>query len=225
MKATATASNRSRASAQADELASLPRRSLLHLPRQRRSARRVHDILDAAMEVLIASGSGGFNTNRVAEQAGVSVGSVYQYFPNKQAILGGIIERGLLDSEHLLRSVADQGLGRPFAEVVEEGLQGLTALLLPHRALMRELFREATPFSADSVLAPIEETLMDVARDWMLSHADAMRLAHGPATLYVGLRGGIFLFLRWIVEQPAGVPRSDFLPSLAEHVAAGIRPR
>ena len=80
MKAGLTESSGSRSSGPADELATLPRRSLLHLPRQRRSARRVHAILDAAMEVLLASGSSGFNTNRVAEQAGVSVGSIYQYF-------------------------------------------------------------------------------------------------------------------------------------------------
>ncbi len=66
---------------------------------------------------------------------------------------------------------------------------------------------------------------MDVARDWMLSNADAMRLAQGPATLYVGLRGGIFLFLRWIVEQPISVPREDFVPALAMHVTAGLGPR
>ena len=207
------------------ELAKLPLRSLVHVPRQRRSARRVHEILDAAMEVLIASGAKGFTTNRVAEQAGIPVGSIYQYFPNKQRILSGIIERGLLGSEHLLRSVAQQGVGRPITQVVEEGLEGLVELLLPYRELMRELFREATPFSDDSVLVPIEETLMDVARDWMISNADRVRLAHGPATLYVGLRGGIFLFLRWIVEQPVSVPREDFIPALARQVTSGVEPR
>lgn len=203
----------------------LPVRSLLHVPRQRRSVQRVHDILDAAMEVLLAGGAEAFTTDRVAERASVSVGSLYQYFPNKHRVLGGVIERGLLDSEHLLRAVAQQGTGRPIAEVVEEGLRGLVQLLLPYRELMRELFREATPFGEESVLAPIEETLMDVARDWMLSHADAVRLEHGAATLYVGLRGGIFVFLRWIVEQPVGVPAAEFIPALAGQITSGIGER
>ena len=70
-------------------LDNLPRSSLLHIPRQQRSARRVHDILDAGVRVLLAEGSQAFNTNRIADAADVPVGSVYQYFPHKQAILGG----------------------------------------------------------------------------------------------------------------------------------------
>jgi AcrR family transcriptional regulator len=54
---------------------------------QERSAQLVADILEAAIRVLEREGAQRFTTIRVAEQAGVSVGSLYQYFPNKQAIL------------------------------------------------------------------------------------------------------------------------------------------
>jgi AcrR family transcriptional regulator len=57
------------------------------LPKQARSTRLVEHILQAAVRVLERDGAAGFNTVRVAERAGVSVGSLYQYFPNKQAIL------------------------------------------------------------------------------------------------------------------------------------------
>jgi AcrR family transcriptional regulator len=56
-------------------------------PRQRRSRQLVEDILEAAIRVLSREGAGRFTTARVAETAGVSVGSLYQYFPNKEAIL------------------------------------------------------------------------------------------------------------------------------------------
>ena len=56
-------------------------------PRQARSTTLVADILDAALRVLGREGAQGFNTVRVAEEAGVSVGSLYQYFPNKEALL------------------------------------------------------------------------------------------------------------------------------------------
>ena len=205
-------------------LDNLPRSSLLHIPRQQRSARRVHDILDAGVRVLLAEGSQAFNTNRIADAADVPVGSVYQYFPHKQAILGGIIERGLLDSEQLLRSIAQQGLGRPIEEVVDQGLRALVMLLLPHRALICELFREATPFGGGSVLAPIEETLTAVSRDWLAANATT-ELEHDPATLHVALGGGIFVFLRWIIEQPEAVPFEDFIAALTTQSTAGIRSR
>jgi AcrR family transcriptional regulator len=56
-------------------------------PRQARSLATVEVILAAAARVLSRESLAGFNTNRIAEVAGVSVGSLYQYFPNKDAIL------------------------------------------------------------------------------------------------------------------------------------------
>ncbi len=56
-------------------------------PVQARSTRLVADILEAAIRVLEREGAQRFTTIRIAAEAGVSVGSLYQYFPNKQAIL------------------------------------------------------------------------------------------------------------------------------------------
>jgi AcrR family transcriptional regulator len=56
-------------------------------PQQERSTRMVADILEAAVRVLVREGAPHFTASRVAEAAGVSVGSLYQYFPNKEAIL------------------------------------------------------------------------------------------------------------------------------------------
>ena len=67
--------------------ASSPRISSRKQPQQARSAELVAAILEAAVQVLAKEGAARFTTARVAEKAGVSVGSVYQYFPNKAAIL------------------------------------------------------------------------------------------------------------------------------------------
>jgi AcrR family transcriptional regulator len=64
-----------------------PRISSRKLPKQARSNQLVAAILQAAAQVLAAEGAQRFTTARVAERAGVSVGSLYQYFPNKAAIL------------------------------------------------------------------------------------------------------------------------------------------
>jgi AcrR family transcriptional regulator len=62
-------------------------------PRQARSERTVQTLLAAAARVLERESLAGFNTNRVAEVAGVSVGSLYQYFPNKEALVAALIDR------------------------------------------------------------------------------------------------------------------------------------
>ena len=64
-----------------------PRLSSRKEPRQARSTQLVADILEAAVRVLAREGAHRFTTARVAETAGISVGSLYQYFPNKEAIL------------------------------------------------------------------------------------------------------------------------------------------
>ena len=66
-----------------------PRKS----PCQRRSRATVEAILDAAARILAHEGLGAMNTNRIAETAGVSIGSLYQYFPNKEAVLAALHER------------------------------------------------------------------------------------------------------------------------------------
>ena len=62
-------------------------------PRQARSRATVDAILEATAQVLVAEGYDKTSTNRVAERAGVSVGSVYQYFPNKEALVGELVDR------------------------------------------------------------------------------------------------------------------------------------
>lgn len=62
-------------------------------PSRRSSQSIVTAILDAASELLASRGLDGMTTNAIAERAGVSVGSLYQYFPNKQAVCAGIAGR------------------------------------------------------------------------------------------------------------------------------------
>lgn len=64
-------------------------------PRQQRSRRMRDDILDAGVRVLQREGALRFTTPRVADAAGVSVGSIYQYFPNKQALIFAIHSRAV----------------------------------------------------------------------------------------------------------------------------------
>jgi AcrR family transcriptional regulator len=63
------------------------------IPSQVRSGVTVEVILEAAIQVLLANGFEKMSTTRIAERAGVSVGSLYQYFPNKQALLAAMVRR------------------------------------------------------------------------------------------------------------------------------------
>lgn len=129
-------------------------------PGQRRSRATVDAILQAAAQILEKDGFRRLTTNRVAERAGVSISSLYQYFPNKQALVHEL--------EHRLRSKAHaeirqappipEGVG--LGEVIRSGVSAALAAtsLAPetHRAFRDELpdsDRQMEPLDAAAVAA------------------------------------------------------------------------
>jgi AcrR family transcriptional regulator len=82
-------------------------------PRQARSRVTVEAILDAAAHILGERGWAGLTTNVVAEVAGVSIGSLYQYFPNKLALVEAVRRRHFEEVLAALRAGADEALARP----------------------------------------------------------------------------------------------------------------
>jgi AcrR family transcriptional regulator len=76
-------------------------------PQQARSEELVSAILEAAIQVLAKEGFHRFTTARVAEKAGVSVGSLYQYFPNKASILFRLQSDEWRDTNDMLRSILE----------------------------------------------------------------------------------------------------------------------
>ncbi|WP_281016509.1 MULTISPECIES: TetR family transcriptional regulator [unclassified Minwuia] len=93
---------------------STPRISSRKEPRQARSAELVSSILEAAVQVLAKEGAQRFTTARVAEKAGVSVGSLYQYFPNKAAILFRLQSDEWRQTTDMLSAILDDGTRPPF---------------------------------------------------------------------------------------------------------------
>lgn len=91
-----------------------PRISSRKQPRQARSTELVAAILEAAVQVLAREGAQRFTTARVAEKAGVSVGSVYQYFPNKAAILFRLQSDEWRQTTDLLRAILEEPGKPPF---------------------------------------------------------------------------------------------------------------
>lgn len=133
-------------------------------PRQARSRRTVDVVLRAAAQVFARRGYAGATTNHIAERAGVSVGSLYEYFPNKDAILVALMEAHLHDGEDvLLRAAAELGdEPRPFLVVIRHLVRAMVELHGRDRALHRVLFEESPlPRRVRELLATIEARAAD----------------------------------------------------------------
>ena len=117
-------------------------------PQQARSTGLVAAILEAAAQVLAAEGAPRFTTARVAERAGVSVGSLYQYFPNKAAILFRLQSDEWHRTSDLLRGILENADRPPL-----ERLRALVHAFIRsecEEAAMRVALKDAAPLYRDA---------------------------------------------------------------------------
>jgi AcrR family transcriptional regulator len=87
-------------------------------PRQERSKATVDTILSATARVLVKKGFDGLTTNAVAEAAGVSIGSLYQYFPSKEALVAALIEQHIEEMNKAILHELTQFAQLPMAQAV-----------------------------------------------------------------------------------------------------------
>jgi AcrR family transcriptional regulator len=123
-------------------------------PQQARSRATVDAILQAATQVLGRDGWGDFNTNRVAEVAGASVGTVYQYFPNKLALVEAIRHQHFEAIVTVVQAAADSATTLP--ERIDALVGGMIEVhgVSPrfHRALLDDAPRSVRTTAADEQL-------------------------------------------------------------------------
>ena len=117
-------------------------------PRQVRSATLVEDILAAALQVLAKEGATRFTTARVAEKAGVSVGSLYQYFPNKAAILFRLQTDEWARTTGLLRGILEDRTRTPGQRLRDVAHAFIVSEC--EEAQMRQALDDAAPFYRDA---------------------------------------------------------------------------
>ena len=124
-------------------------------PRQSRAGNTIAILLEAAARVLETKGMAGFNTNAVAQRAGVSIGSLYQYFPGKDGLIVALCQRErsafLAEAQEALQQPTGQAaLLHLIQASVQQQLQRPTlARLLDFEEGRPEINRELAPFLDD----------------------------------------------------------------------------
>jgi AcrR family transcriptional regulator len=128
---------------------------------QRRSRETVAAILDAAARVLEEHGYAAGTTNRIAERAGVSIGSLYEYFPSKDAIVVALAERELdAERDALLAVLTGARAREPLALLLRRFVEAIVDLHAARPTLHRILFEEADhPPGAHACVLRFEEAL------------------------------------------------------------------
>jgi len=110
--------------------------SVRRRPKQRRARQTVEAVLDAVVRLLKREGSEAITTNRIAEVAGVSIGSVYQYFPDKRAIFTALHQRHVDQIDRMVQTKLVEHAGSS----IEELLRAMVEAMVDAHATDPELY-------------------------------------------------------------------------------------
>ena len=128
-------------------------------PRQTRARETVEAILTAAARILTSEGFGALTTNRVAEVAGVSVGSLYQYFPHKEALVRALCERHTHGVRDRIRARFAEAWDGPHETLSRAVIHGMVEIRRHQPKLHQELLRLAPAVGGLQELHAVEQEI------------------------------------------------------------------
>jgi len=150
-----------------------PRKS----PSQQRSQQTVAALLKATAHILVKEGYESASTNRIAAAAGVSIGSLYQYFPTKEALVAEVIDRHMQEMMQLLHAAVDRVREQPLEVATRE----LVRVMIDahrvdprlHRAIVEQVPRVGR---LDNIRA-IDREAYALIRAYLEAHRDELGVA------------------------------------------------
>jgi AcrR family transcriptional regulator len=173
-----------------------------HNPKQARSRTIVAAIVEAAHRIVAADGPDALTTTRIAERAGVSIGSVYRYFPNKGSIVAAIYA-GEIEREARKLSMTDRW---PIDELpLADGLAWMVDVTLEwHRRLWRTGGDHYRAHHSDFSLGRhlLSEGLVERVRAFFALHAAAVHVRDLDKAAFVIARGISAVIRRAVEERP-----------------------
>jgi len=150
-----------------------PRKS----PTQQRSQLTVAALLKATAHILVKEGYESASTNKIAETAGVSIGSLYQYFPSKEALVAAVIDRHTEQMMQLLRDALAEVMQQP----VEVGTRQLVKVMIDaHRVdprLHRALVEQVPRVGRLENIRALDREAYALIRAYLEVHRDELRVA------------------------------------------------
>lgn len=121
-------------------------------PVQARAAVTVEAISEATIQVLLSHGAERLTTTRVAERAGVSVGTLYQYYPNKQSLLLAVLENHLDKASAAVEGASRRAHGKPLAEMIREVVESFVNSKLERTDISTALYKIAADIGGPALI-------------------------------------------------------------------------
>jgi AcrR family transcriptional regulator len=177
-------------------------------PKQRRALQTVDAVLDAVIRILKREGLHALTTNRIAEVAGVSIGSLYQYFPDKSAIFEALHLRHIDQIDRIVQGKLVEHAASPLDELVRAMIEAMIDAHEPnpelHQLFMAEVAHGAGGRQEFAVRRHGAFLLAIAARSHELKkHRDPVKAAFIVTHMVESLSHGV------VLRRPPGLSRSD----------------
>ena len=185
------------------------------MPQQRRSRVTIDAIFEAAIQVLIANGLESVTTAQIAERAGVSVGTLYQYFPNKNALLAAVVQRHVGEVVDATIQACRSAHGRRVRDMCASMMSAFVDAKTRRPEVSRALYLPSAAVNADGIVRQESARFAEAVRQMLLTARDAsFPQAHVVSRMLVGC---IVAPTRVVIEADGG--RAEF-ETLKRHLTA-----
>ncbi len=198
-----------------------PRKS----PTQQRSRATVDAIVDATARVLVRDGYDALSTNRVAQEAGVSVGSLYQYFPGKEALVAAVMEQY---ASRMQENIAGRMQNAPPAATAEDvATEMIRAMLAAQQAeprLHRALVEQVPRIGALRRLHELFTNYERLVEAWLLENIERIEVKDAKMAAFVLVAAVEGLVNRATLDRPDLVASGKLEEQILRLVLAYVVP-
>lgn len=190
-------------------------------PIQQRSRDMVATLVDAAARVIVERGLDNLTTNHVAEAAGVSVGSLYQYFADKDAIVEALLQRQaaqlLAVVDGRLRALIDTD-----ARSITQGILEAVFDVVESDPCQRELARNWDRLRSRSTFRALEQHMTEACRHYLMRHHEQYRVENLPAALFVTINSLHYTVAHYLSLDRPALARTEVIGALSDMLAAYV---
>jgi AcrR family transcriptional regulator len=187
-------------------------------PRQARSRATVTAILDAMTRILDREGADAATTTRVAEVAGISIGTLYQYFSHRDAILDALQDREFERAMEMMQRVLSADAGGLAPDVAREVIEGLLALYAAAPGLHRVLALEGLRITPTDRVQAFDMRVVSVVRSFLAASNLPIRRANLDAAAFVIFQSVRASMLARMLESPPGLDDETLTEELTDLV-------
>ena len=185
-------------------------------PQQSRSRVTVEAILDGAIRVLQQEGSLALTTTRIAQAAGVSVGTLYQYFPNRKSILDALQEREFQRTLIVMQEVMVDSQPGSSDELARAVIRGLFRMYAAAPELHRVLVIEGLVGEAPEQVKAFDLRMVSLVRSVLTGARLTCRRKNVDAAAFVAYQSVRASMMAHLLESPSGIDEAALTEELAD---------